>query len=146
MDNFFHSPVRIVEYVSEYISNFKKQANMQKNKNTNKAKVAKEGKRTSPENGLKDIFAATWVKIFLVTRISGVLGFFGQMEIETCVLVIFHLVFIFIWKKNKVPTTLIPTIQPTKLNRSFDFTEQRNCASVVIKFVNNPNWFQNVRN
>ena len=75
---------------------------MQKNKNTNKAKVAKEGKRTSPENGLKDIFAATWVKIFLVTRISGVLGFFGQMEIETCVLVIFHLVFIFIWKKNKV--------------------------------------------
>ena len=57
---------------------------MQKNKNTNKAKEAKEEKRTSPENGLKDIFAATWVKIFLVTRISGVLGFFGQMEIETC--------------------------------------------------------------
>ena len=76
MDNFFHSPVRIVEYVSEYISNFKKQANMQKNKNTNKAKETKEEKRISPKNGLKDIFAATRVKIFLVTCISGVLGVF----------------------------------------------------------------------
>ena len=67
---FYNSPARIVERLSEYIfliSKNNKQTNKQTKQESKKAKETKEEKRISPENK----FAATRVKIFLVTRISG---------------------------------------------------------------------------
>ena len=50
-----------------YIFNFKNKQTSKKTQESKKAKETKEEKRISPENK----FAATRVKIFLVTRISG---------------------------------------------------------------------------
>ena len=57
------------------IFNFKKQTS-KKNRNTKKAKEAKEEKIISPENQLKKKLATAQVKIFLVSRISGNKSFF----------------------------------------------------------------------
>ena len=63
----------MVKYVSEYTflisKNKKKQTN--KKQESKKAKETKEEKRIFPENRLRNKIAATRVKIFLVTCISG---------------------------------------------------------------------------
>ena len=55
-----------------YIIDFKKQqTNQIKNQEPIEANETEEKKRISPKNWLKNKFAAAWVKIFFVTRISG---------------------------------------------------------------------------
>ena len=66
-----------------YIFNFKKQRNQE----YKKVKETKEEKKISPENWLKNKFAAARVNNFLVTRISGNIIFFGlilKYSIEYC--------------------------------------------------------------
>ena len=66
---FLSHTTRIVECVSEYVFliSKNKQANKKINKNT---KETKEERKKSPENRLKNKFAAARVKIFLATLIS----------------------------------------------------------------------------
>ena len=86
MKNFYHLPARIVECVlSEYaflISRNNKQTTTKIK--TKKAKQTKEEKKISPGNRLKNKFAATWVKNFLVTRVSGnkSIIFFGPINVN----------------------------------------------------------------
>ena len=65
------------------IFNFKKQQTNH-NKNKNKKKQTKEERKISPENRLKNKFVATWVKNFLVTRVSGnkSIIFFGPINVN----------------------------------------------------------------
>ena len=80
------SPGRIVDCVSEYIFLISKvkqtsKKTKQQQQEYKKAEETRE-KRVPPENRLKkDKFAAVWVKIFLVTRISGNESFFFFLPI-----------------------------------------------------------------
>ena len=84
---FHHSTPYIVECVSEYIFIFKKQTSKHKKTRIQmKAKESKEEKIIYLENALKNKFAATWVKILLVTSFleTSIFFFVGLKMKQSC--------------------------------------------------------------